>query len=103
MSALVPFRPLQTNDSLLTRIQSNISSALAPVTACALLNGAAFNVVFATANSDVTVNAAGTWLIGGQTAAGSVYLSPSHNQSPSTSTILRASAPMTATLWFFAN
>lgn len=105
------FQPLRTSDFNLTKVQQNIAATFNALTSNPLVTGQLVQVTFADSDTDVVVNhglgsSNVTFLSGGQTAAGSLYISPNDgipgsNPTPDSTLLLRATAPMTAYIYVF--
>lgn len=104
---LIPiFTPIKVADQTLMLIQRAIANVLSVLSSVRLLSGVLQVVTFPSAAADVTIyhnlgvpNV--TFLEGDKSVPGFVYRSSTVPQFPNRAVVLRASAPMTATIWFF--
>jgi hypothetical protein len=96
----------QIRDRILAQLQQFVAQWAAPVTACQLIGGIKVTATFTAAASDTFVlhnlgTQSFTYIEGDKNAPGMVYRSPNQSPTPSQTVLLRATEPMTATLWFF--
>jgi hypothetical protein len=101
-----PLKTARILDRVTSQLQQFIATWAAPVTACALIGGIRVTATFTAAATDTTIlhnlgTASFTFIEGDKNAPGMVYRSPNQSATPSQTVLLRATEPMTATLWFF--
>jgi hypothetical protein len=117
------FQPIQTNDSILTRIQANISSAFQQIK-IALFGGQTVTATFSATFTDTLVThnlgsgAGVSFLVGSSSTAGAVpFISATKSPSPSqtiylqlvtqssgtSTTATTLTTPVTVTMYFFNN
>ncbi len=104
--AIPSFVPVKSTDRVITAIQNALSKTLAALVGVQLSGGVLKLVTFPAAALDVTVyhnlgvpNV--TFIEGDKSVPGFIYRSSTVPPFPLRSVVLRASAPMTATIWFF--
>ena len=113
MAKIPAFKPVKSQDKVLTLIQQNLGNSLSAALANPLLSGNGVDILFGNANTDLQVthglgNSTNVrWLVGTLSQAGSIYLSPNNgnpalNPNQEQQIILRSNmAQLSAHLWFF--
>ena len=101
-----PLKTSQIRDHVINQLQQFIAQWAAPVTACVLIGGIKVTAKFTAAATDTFVlhnlgTTSFSFLQGDANAPGMIYRSPNQSPTPNQSVLLRATEPMTATLWFF--
>lgn len=104
--ALPRLNVLNTADRVLAQIQDNVQKVLSAIAhACPLLDGTLLvNVVVGTTDTMVghALNRVPLgYLVVGRSGAGEVFTSSSANPVPKSLLVLKASAPVTVSLWVF--
>lgn len=93
---------------MLSQLYQFVTQWSQPITDAPLLGGVVVQATFTAADTDVAVfhnlgSDSVVCLPGTGSEKGFVYNSPNQSQTPTKSVLLRASAPLTAQLYFFEN